>query len=278
MSSTGNKASGAKVVLVTGASSGFGMVTSKLLAERGYRVYGTSRNPSRSDESVQRVKMLALDVNSDQSASACVRALLQETEGRLDVLVNNAGYVSVGAIEETSIEEAKMQLETNLFGVARMVRAVLPTMRRQRSGQIINIASLAGSIAAPFQGFYAVSKFALEGYTEALRHETKGLGIRVSVVEPGFFRTNLAKSAKFAALKIDDYDRARGYALREIQKREARGQDPVMVAQTVLRIIETEKPRLHYAVGRDRIGLLFKRLLPQSTFEGGVRRIFKLDA
>ncbi len=278
MSSTGNKASGAKVVLVTGASSGFGMATSKLLARRGYRVYGTSRNPSKVNDQMSGLKILPLDVDFDQSVGACVGALLRDTGGRLDVLVNNAGYVSVGAIEETSIEEAKMQLETNLFGVARMVRAVLPTMRSQRGGQIINIGSLAGSIAAPFQGFYAVSKFAMEGYTEALRHETRGLGIKVSVVEPGFFRTNLAKSAKSAALKIDDYDRARGNAQKEIQRREARGQDPVMVAETVLRIIETEKPRLHYAVGRDRIGLLFKRLLPQSTFEGGVRRVFKLDA
>jgi len=277
MAAADNKPS-SKVVLITGASSGFGMVTGNLLAERGYSVFGTSRNLSKVNESTSKVNMLQLDVNSDQSVSSCVETLLQRTGGRLDVLVNNAGFVSFGAIEETSIEEAKMQLETNLFGAARMIRAVLPIMRKRQSGQIINIGSLAGYIAVPFQGFYAVSKFALEGFTETLRHETKRLGIKVSIVEPGFFRTNLAKSAKVAAASIDDYAQQRKNALSEIKKRDERGQDPRMVAEMVQRIIESDKPKLHYAVGRDKAGLLFKRLLPQSTFEGQVRRIFKLDA
>jgi short-subunit dehydrogenase len=254
------------------------MVTSELLTERGYKVFGTSRHPSKVNGSTQKVEMLPLDVNSDQSVRECVETLLQKTGGRIDVLVNNAGFGSFGGVEETSIEEAKMQLETNLFGAVRMVKAVLPTMRKQGRGQIINIGSLAGFVAVPFQGFYAVSKFALEGYTEALRHETKGLGIVVSIVEPGFFHTNIGKSAKFAAARIDDYNQARKNALSEMKKREENGQDPRIVAEMILKIIESDKPRLHYAVGRDKTGLLFKRLLPQSTFEGQVRRMFKLDA
>jgi short-subunit dehydrogenase len=186
--------------------------------------------------------------------------------------------VSSGAIEETSIEEAKMQLETNLFGAARMVRAVLPTMRKQRSGQIINIGSMAGIVAVPFQGFYATSKFALEGYTEALRHETKSLGIKVSIVEPGFFRTNLPSSRRVAGEIINDYDQPRKNVLSEVRRREERAEDPRLVAELVLRIIESDKPRLHYAVGKDKGSILFKRVLPQSTFEGQFRRVFKLDS
>ena len=278
LAGTRDISSDSKVVLIPGASSGFGKVTSGLLTEHGYEVFGTSRNPSKLNESPEKFEMLRLDVNSDQSVRECVEALLQKTGGRLDVLVNNAGFGTFGAIEEISIEEAKMQLETNLFGAVRMVKAVLPTMRKQRSGQIINIGSLAGFIAVPFQGFYSVSKFALEGYTEALRHETKGMGIKISIIEPGYFRTNIANSVKVATARIDDYAETRKKVLSEMRKREEKGQDPRMVAETILKIIESDKPRLHYAVGRDKSGLLFKRLLPQSTFEGQVRRIFKLDA
>ena len=189
-------------------------------------MFGTSRNPSRDGQSTRKFEVLPLDVNSDESAGPCVDALKQKTEGHLDVLVNNAGFVSIGRIEETTIEEAKLQLETNLFGALRIVRAVLPTMRKQRSGQIINIGSLAGQFALPFHGFYAVSKFALEGFTEALRHETKRLGINVSILEPGFFRTNIASSAKIVKVRIDDYNQVRMRFLSEIRKRSENAQVP----------------------------------------------------
>lgn len=261
-------------MLITGASSGFGLATSTLLAERGYRVFGTSRKPT--SNAPANFEMLQLDVNSDESVKACVEKLLEKA-GHVDVLINNAGFALFGAIEETSLEEARLQLETNFFGVVKMVSAILPTMRKRGRGQIINIGSLAGHVAIPFQGYYAVTKFALEGFTEALRQETKALGIHVSIVEPGFFKTSLASAAKQTSNKINDYGETRKRVLTEIMKRDANGQDPHIVADTLIKIIESTEPKLHYAVGKDKSGLLFKRLLPQSIFEGQVRRMFKLD-
>ncbi len=265
-----------KTVLISGASSGLGFATAKLLSEFGYRVFGTTRDPSKARYLPPAVEMLELDVNSDQSVNSCIRKLFHETDDRLDVLVNNAGFVLHGAVEEASLEEAKSQFETNLFGILRLIRAVLPTMRRQGGGIIINIGSLAGHVALPFQGYYAASKFALEGLTESLRHELKSLGIKVSIVEPGFFKTNIGKAAVEIAASISDYDRVRNSVGKTISKQEQSGQDPILVAKTVMKIIESEKPQLHYAVGREKYGLVAKRILPQSAFENMVRRMYHL--
>jgi len=263
-----------RVVLITGASSGFGRATASLLADRGFRVFGTSRKP-RSDKG-DGFEMLQLDVNFDESVDACVGALNQRT-GRLDILINNAGYVLTGAVEETSIHEVKSQFETNFFGAMRMVKAVLPTMRKQGFGQIINISSVAGLIAEPFAGFYSASKFALEGYTEALRHEVKRFNIKVSLVEPGFFKTNIANASIESAESIDDYSgmrqRARSISREHIQK----GLDPEIVADTIRRIIESRSPRLRYKVGKEKWSPLIKGIVPESIFEFGTRRYWKLD-
>jgi len=178
-----------KVVLITGASSGNGQATAQLLAERGHRVFGTSRNPV-SAKRPSDYKLLTLDVCSEDSVKACVESVLKQADG-IDVLVNNAGYELGGALEEISLDEAQAQFETNFFGVVRMVRAILPTMRQQKHGQIINISSLAGIVAVPFLGMYSASKFALEGYAEALRHEAKPFNIQVSLIEAGFLNTPL---------------------------------------------------------------------------------------
>src|SRR6266478_5635146 len=166
-----------KVVLVTGASSGIGAAVAQLFHRRGFMVFGTSR--SANPNSHQEFPMLRLDVNSDASAEGCVREVLARA-GRLDILVNNAGFVLAGAAEETSIEEAKEQFETNFFGVVRMVKAVLPHMREARTGRILAIGSLAGLMAIPYSAFYTSAKFALEGYMEALWFEVKPFGITVS--------------------------------------------------------------------------------------------------
>jgi NAD(P)-dependent dehydrogenase (short-subunit alcohol dehydrogenase family) len=266
------------VVLLTGASSGFGKVTSELLAQKGYRVYGTSRNPSKVSDAPKNVKILELDVTSDASVNSCVASLLSETSGQVDVLINNAGMISLGAVEEMSEEDTRKQFETNLFGAMRVTKAVLPAMRAKKSGRIINIGSLAGYIAVPFQGLYATTKFALEGYTEQLRQETKNLGIYVSIIEPGFFKTNIGNAALVASGKIPDYKEEKLRALKALSENAEKGGDPVAVAQMVLKVLGERKPKLHYAVGKEKSGLLFKRLLPQSTFEGQVRRVFKLDA
>ena len=176
-----------QVVLITGISSGIGQATARLLAERDFSIFGTARNLS-GVEAIPGVEVLPLDVRSDESVNTCVDTALKRA-GRLDILVNNAGYGLSGAVEEVAVEEAKAQFETNFFGVVRMVKRVLPIMRRQGSGQIINISSGLGLVALPFIGFYSSSKFALEGYTEALRHEVKPFKIKVSLVEPGFVHT-----------------------------------------------------------------------------------------
>ncbi len=266
-----------KVVLVTGASSGFGQAIAGLLAQRDFEVFGTSRHPSES-EPLPGVSMLPLDVRSDESVRACVEAVVGPT-GRLDVLVNNAGYVQGGAIEEVTLEQAKAQFDTNFFGAVRMVKAVLPIMRKHGTGQIINISSVAGIIAAPFLGFYNASKFALEGYTESLRHELRPFNVGVSLVEPGFFKTNIARNRQYGAEPISDYDPWRRRGLSAIEQFENRGPGPAAVAECVLRIVESKSPGLRYRVGSDaRRYIRLRRILPASTFEWGVRRTFKLDA
>jgi short-subunit dehydrogenase len=264
-----------RVVLVTGASSGFGRETARLLMGRGFKVYGTSRNPSASPQEAG-VGMIALDVDSDNSVQIGVKELLDET-GRLDVLVNNAGYVLTGGAEETSIAEAKAQLETDFFGPVRMAKAVLPAMRKQGSGQIINISSLAAVLPVPFEGYYAASKAALLAWSEALRHEVKSLGIKVSVIEPGFFKTNLGNRREIAKYTIRDYDELRQRATAALDNDFENGADPKIVAETVLQIITSKNPKLEYAVGREKRYKTLKHLMPQSIIENGVRRHWKLD-
>ncbi|MCI4371190.1 MAG: oxidoreductase [Thermoplasmata archaeon] len=266
-----------KVVLVTGASSGFGQAIAELLAKRGLVVFGTSRKPSAS-EATANVSMVPLDVRSDESVRTAVDAVLAKA-GRIDVLVNNAGFVQAGAIEEVKLEQAKGQFETNFFGVVRMVKAVLPAMRKQGGGQIINIGSLAGIIAAPFIGFYNATKFALEGYTESLRHELKPFHIAVSLVEPGFFRTNIGRNRQMGAEPIQEYEVWRRRALNALAWFEDHGGPPSAVADAVLKIVESSAPRLRYPVGKDaRRYSRLRRILPEGTFERGVRRAFRLDA
>ena len=262
------------VVLVTGASSGFGMETATLLSQRGFRVFGTSRKPSA--RAGLGYEMIRLDVDSDESVNECVKAVLDKTR-RLDVLVNNAGFVLSGGIEETSVEEAKGQFETNFFGVVRMVKACLPVMRRQGSGQIINISSIAAWIPIPFEGYYAAAKAALLAYSQALRHEVKSFGVKVSVVEPGFFRTKLGETRHTSEERITDYDQMRDRAVKALEEDIEKGGDPRTVAEKILRIVESRSPRLEYLVGKSGRYRAMKLVLPESSFESGVRRRYKLD-
>jgi NAD(P)-dependent dehydrogenase (short-subunit alcohol dehydrogenase family) len=265
------------VVLVTGASSGNGRATAILLAQRGYRVFGTSRTPAQSAP-VPGVELLELDVRSDESVRACMAAVL-ERAGRLDVLVNNAGYELAGALEEVSLDEARAQFETNFFGVVRMVKAALPSMRRRRSGRIVNVSSLAGLSVAPFMGMYSASKFALEGFGEALRHEVRPFGIHVSQIEAGFLNTPMQSNRQKAATPIAEYDTHRERAYQSIADYEARGPSADLVAHTVARIVSSRNPRLRHVVGQQaRFAVRVRWFLPESMFEQGVRRHFRLDA
>jgi NAD(P)-dependent dehydrogenase (short-subunit alcohol dehydrogenase family) len=261
-----------KIILITGASSGVGRVTARLLAEHGCKVLGTSRNPD-SSEAIPNVEMLKLDVRSDASVRACVDAA-----GSIDVLVNNAGYELAGAVEETSLDELTAQFETNFFGVARMIKGVLPIMRPRKHGRIVNVSSLAGMVPIPFMGVYSASKFALEGYTAALRQEVLPFNIHVSLVEVGFLRTPMMQHRQVAGETIEDYDLWRRSALDAIVTAEQQAPGPELVAQTVLTIVESAKPRLRYVTGREaHLVSRLQRWLPEAAFEKGVRRTFGLD-
>ena len=265
-----------RVVLVTGASSGVGQSTARLLARNGYRVFGTGRSPGGAGDT-QGVTMLPLDVRSDDSVAACLGAVSGQA-GRLDILVNNAGYELAGALEELSLDEAKAQFETNFFGVLRMVKAVLPLMRRQKQGQIINVSSLAGLSPIPFMGIYSASKFALDGYTEALRLEVKPFNIRVSQIEPGFLRTPMMNNRQVAAGRIAEYDPWRQRAYDAIRGYEEKGPGPELVAETVLKIAGSKTPRLRYVVGQQaKFVTRLRRFVPEGAFEKGVRGTFRLD-
>jgi len=266
-----------RIVLITGVSSGIGRSIAGLLAREGSTVFGTSRNPA-SVEPMPGVEMLPLDVRQDGSVKACVDAVLARA-ARLDVLVNNAGYLLAGALEDVSIEEAKDQFETNFFGTVRMVRAVLPTMRRERSGQIINISSLAGLVAAPpFCGMYAASKYALEAYTEHLRREVEPFRIRVSLVEPGTIKTNLSRNRHDPREPIGDYDPWRRRALEAMRQREEQGPEPTLVGERVRDIVHSGSPKLRYRVGQDATWVpRLRQVLPAAQFERVIRRTFKMD-
>jgi NAD(P)-dependent dehydrogenase (short-subunit alcohol dehydrogenase family) len=266
-----------RTVLITGASSGIGQATALLLAQRDFSVFGTTRNPS-GVEPISGVEVLPLDVCSEESVNTCVDTVLKRVGG-LDILVNNAGYGLTGVVEEVIMEEAKAQFETNFFGVVRMVKRVLPIMRRQGSGQIINIGSGLGLTALAFTGFYSSSKFALEGYTEALRHEVSPFQIRVSLVEPGFVQTKFRDNIQYARYPISDYDPWRQRAAKAVQKHREKGIEPARVAECILQIIESKSPRLRNIVGKEIARTyLLRRVLPESLFEHGARRYLNLDA
>jgi NAD(P)-dependent dehydrogenase (short-subunit alcohol dehydrogenase family) len=260
-----------RVVLVTGASSGLGLATARRLHARGYRVYGTSRGAAReAGASADGFALLRMDVDDDASVAAAVAQIVAR-EGRLDVVSNNAGFGICGAIEDTSSQEALAQLETNFFGLHRVVRAVLPQMRRQRYGYVVNTSSLAGRIALPFQAFYSASKFAVEGYSEALRLEVRAFGIRVALIEPGDFRTGFTARRRFtqASGEASPYHAQMRRTVAIYERDEERGAEVDSVARLFVRIIETDRPRLRHVAGpfAQRLGARLKRHAPDALFE-----------
>jgi NAD(P)-dependent dehydrogenase (short-subunit alcohol dehydrogenase family) len=264
-----------KVALVTGASSGFGLLTAERLAAKGFRVFGTSRNPQAMLHAPS-VEMLELDVRSDGSVAACIERVTG-LASHVDLLVNNAGREHASVIEETALEHAREVFETNFWGVVRVTNAVLPGMRKRRSGQIINVGSLAGLMGVPGQGFYSASKFALEGYTETLRIELDPFDIHVSLIEPGFFKTNLHSNMLIGSHLFHDYDAVRPALTSAITKAIVDGDDPRKVANVIAEVAGSASPRLRYRVGSDAVWLpRLKAMLPQALFQRGMRRRFEL--
>lgn len=265
------------VVLVTGASSGIGYACASYLHSRAFRVYGASRSIHLcSDIDFER---LAMDVADDASVEAAI-ALVVEREGRIDALVNAAGFGIAGAVEDTSIDEARRQFESNFFGVMRACNVVLPILRRQQSGVIINISSIAGRCAVPFQALYSASKFAVEGFTEALRMESKPFGVRVVLVEPGDFKTNFTQNRVVTRASTEDspYYRRMRNALSVMEHDETNGPDPIAVARLVERIIADPAPRLRYTTGPiiERVAVHVRSLIPHRLYEALMMRYFRV--
>ena len=264
-----------RVVLITGAASGIGRATAELLAARGHRVFGGVRAPA-TTRPLAGVELVPLDVRDEASAKACVDEVRRRA-GRIDVLINNAGVNLVGAVEETSISQAQALFDTNVIGVLRMIQAVLPDMRRQGAGLIVNIGSILGLIPAPFMGVYASTKHALEGLSESLDHEVRAFGIRVVLIEPHYTRTNLDASAAQAEGRIDAYAPQRQRTAAVITRETSTGLEPKRVAEEVLRAIEGPY-RMRRPVGQAALLSWLRRLLPARLFEPSLRKAYGLDA
>jgi NAD(P)-dependent dehydrogenase (short-subunit alcohol dehydrogenase family) len=265
------------IALVTGASSGIGEATAKRLAAVGYKVYGTSR---RATQAGQRVfQMLPLDVTRDDSVEAVAMEVMR-LEGRIDVLVNNAGFgVAPAGAEESSIEQARSIFDANFFGIVRMTRAVVPHMRRQGSGRIINIGSLLGLLPAPYMALYAASKHAIEGYSESLDHELRTRGIRVSVIEPGYTKTQFDANLLEPDAELDEYREVRAALGERLKELMAAADQPDVVADVVLRAVSAARPKLRYTAGGLALRLrLLRRFAPAGLVDAGIRKHHQLDA
>ena len=265
-----------KVALVTGASSGIGEATAVRLAQAGYKVYGTSRREPQVRH--QAFEMLALDVTRDESVEAAVSELMRR-EGGIHLLVNNAGFgVAPAGAEESSIEQARAIFETNFFGLVRMTRAVVPHMRQQGHGRIVNIGSVLGFLPMPYGALYAATKHAVAGYSESLDHELRTRGIRVTVVEPAYTKTPFDANFMEPDAKLDAYHQARTDVTRRVNEVMATAEQPGVVAETVLEAASAARPKLRYAAGKLAKRLRFlRRFAPASLVDAGLRKDLRLD-
>ncbi|WP_018971963.1 oxidoreductase [Rudaea cellulosilytica] len=265
-----------KVALVTGASSGIGEATALQLSKAGYKVYGTSRRGGKAPQ--RAFEMLPLDVTSDESVDAAVGEVIR-LEGRIDLLVNNAGFsVAPAGAEESSIEQAQAIFDTNFFGTVRMTRAVVPYMRRQGSGRIINIGSVLGFLPMPYGALYAATKHAIEGYSESLDHELRTRGIRVSVIEPAFTKTQFEANFIEPDTKLDEYREVRAALAERTKVLVEAGDKPSVVADVVLRAALAAHPKRRYTAGGRARGLQFlRKYAPATLMDSGIRRDLQLD-
>jgi len=266
-----------KTALVAGASSGIGEATAQRLAMAGYKVYGTSRRGAQAGQ--RSFEMLPLDVTSDESVDAAVREVMR-LDGRIDVLVNNAGFgVAPAGAEESSIEQARSIFDTNFFGIVRMTRAVVPHMRHQGGGRIINIGSVLGFLPMPYGALYAATKHAIEGYSESLDHELRTRGIRVSVIEPAYTKTQFDANFVEPDSKLDEYREARAALGERVKEVMAVADEPGVVADVVLEAASAARPKLRYTAGglANRLRLL-RRFAPAGLVDAGIRKDLRLDA
>lgn len=268
----------AKVALVTGASSGIGEATARELADAGFTVYAAARRVERMDHlTALGIRPLAMDVTDDASMTAGVEAIMAAT-GRIDVLVNNAGYGSYGALEDVPMEEARAQMEVNVFGAARLTQLVLPHMRAQRSGTIVNVTSMGGKLATPLGAWYHATKFALEAISDCLRMEVAPFGIDVVVIEPGGIRTEWSGIAadKVRAVSATGPYAPQGNAVADSLSSESnakRSSPPELIGRTIRKAATAKRPKTRYAVGYGAKPLIAAHsILPDRAFDALMRR------
>lgn len=262
------------VALVTGASSGIGLATAQALRNAGFRVFGTSRRAA--SERSDGITMLTCDVTDDESVAKLVEQVLAEA-GRIDLLVNNAGMGLLGAAEESSMAQAQALFDVNVFGVLRTTRAVLPAMRHQGTGRIVNVSSVQGFIPGPYFALYSATKHAVEGYSESLDHELRPFGIRVALVEPSYTRTSFEENIAKPDQLLEIYDAARSTMNGAVRKEMEKGDTPEAVAQTVLAAATDPAPKRRYAAGQTARQISFlRRFVPASAFDKSLRKRFGL--
>lgn len=265
-----------KVILITGASSGIGNAIAIFLSKKGYKVYGTSRNPKK--ENSAPFELITLDVLNVDTIKSAVATIL-EKEGRLDVLINNAGMGITGPIEDTPTDEMRAVFNTNLFGAIDVMKAVLPQMRKQRSGVIINVTSIAGYMGLPFRGLYSATKGALELITEATSMEVKNLGIKVTNVAPGDFATNIAAGRYHTPVYENSAYKEKYQANLDLMDSHVDGgMDPIEMAKVVYKIINTASPKIHYKVGgfMEKFSIVLKRILPDTAYQKLLMNHYKM--
>ena len=277
------------VALITGSSSGIGFETALHLARNGYKTYASMRNLEKSKNITQLanreklpVEVIQLDVDEDSSVKQAIDKIVAKEDQKIDVLVNNAGYGLFGALEDLSIVEIKAQFETNFFGVIRVTQQVIPVMRKQKSGTIVNISSVGGRIGIPGLSAYHSTKFALEGLSESISYELEPFGIKVMLIEPGFIRTNIMNSS-IIAKKAQDSKSPYFSLTQQLEKsfkaameNTSASSTPEEVAKVVLQAITSESPKLRYAVGNDAASIIqAKTTMSDSEFGGLIKQQFQ---
>lgn len=267
-----------KIILITGASSGIGKACAELLVDQGHIVYGTSRKEQKSN--LTNLHFLQCDVTDRVSVYKCVNTILSE-QGHLDVVMNNAGAGIVGALELTTEEEFNFQMEVNFRGVFNVCAAVLAHFRKNRKGTIINVSSVGGVMGLPFQGLYSASKFAIEGYSEALRLEMYPFGVNIVLIQPGDFNTGFTshRMVSKATAECDDYKQQFETTLKLIEDNENNGNPPIKIARLIAQIVEKDKPAFRYTIGSmvEKASIFVKRIVPGRFFQWILRKYYQIE-